>query len=125
MFGDFSPVAIATFRNWLREKYKGDIALTLSTDVPFNLGMPAFDPANNTYIKVKDDKGQELKVTDVVPSTVKDEGDQVIILLKGGADSKSFTVELNNAFMANFGDPTAVYDLTAKTIVVDKLTDQV
>ncbi len=26
VFGDFSPVAVAAFRNWLREKYKGDIA---------------------------------------------------------------------------------------------------
>ena len=66
--------------------------------------------------------GKELPVTDIIPTTMTKEGDQMVINLKGGADSKKFTIEMTNAFMANFGDPTKVYNILTKTVVVDNYT---
>ena len=44
------------------------------------------------------------------------------INLKGGADSKKFTVEYNNSLASNYIDPTKVYYFTENTLVVDKYT---
>ncbi|MBO6107958.1 MAG: hypothetical protein J6P16_00970, partial [Eubacterium sp.] len=109
---------------WRNPENKGDISLTLSTDHPFNVYMSdtEYDAENNTYIKVKDENGKELTIVDIIVATDKTEGDQIIINLKGGADSKKFTVEYNNAFASNYIDPTKVYYFSEYTLVVDKET---
>ena len=106
---------------YFNQENKGNISLILSTDVPFNVQAPEFDPTYNTYVKVLGEDGKELSVDNVVVATDKTEGDQIIINLKGGADSKKFTIELNNAFCANFADPTKLYYLAENSVVVDKL----
>ena len=49
-------------------------------------------------------------------------GDMIIINLKGGADSKKFTVEFNNSLASIYIDPTEVYYFTENSVVVDKYT---
>ena len=70
----------------------------------------------------KDENGKELPITDIIPTTNKVVGDELIINLKGGADSKKFTVEYNNSLASNYIDPTKVYYFTESTLVVDKYT---
>ena len=107
---------------WLNQEMKGDISLILTADVPFNVEAAEFVPENNTFIKVKDENGKELPITDISATTNKVAGDMLIINLKGGADSKKFTVEYNNSLASNYIDPTKVYYFTENTLVVDKYT---
>ena len=107
---------------WRNPEMKGDISLILTADVPFNVEAAEFVPENNTFIKVKDENGKELPITDIIPTTNKVVGDELIINLKGGADSKKFTVEYNNSLASNYIDPTKVYYFTESTLVVDKYT---
>lgn len=122
---DVKPIDIVLSQiGFLNPENKGDISLAIAADPThlFNVNMPEYDKANNTYLKVIDENGKELEVVDIIPVTREKEGDHIIINLKGGADSKKFTVEMTNAFMANFGNPTSVYNLLTKTLVVDNYT---
>ena len=122
---EVNPIDITlTQKGYLNPENKGDISLIIAADPKhnFSVNMPEYDAAYNTYLKVKDENGKELPVTDIIPTTMTKEGDQMVINLKGGADSKKFTIEMTNAFMANFGDPTKVYNILTKTVVVDNYT---
>lgn len=108
---------------WRNPEKKGNVSLILTANETFNVYGPEYDAANNTFIKVKDENGKELQIQDIIPASDKKEGDLIIINLKGGADSKKFTVEYNNAFASNYIDPTQLYYFTEYSLVVDKYTE--
>ncbi len=121
---EVAPIKVEVSQvGYLNPENKGDISLILKANELFNVYALEYDKANNNYLKVKDDKGNELPVTDIIPTSVDKEGDQLVVNLKGGADSKFFTVEMTTAFLANYMDPTKVYDLTTKTVEVNKVAN--
>ena len=111
-------------KGYKNPEQKGDISLILTTDVPFNLNIDysTFEVADVLpYITVKDEKGNALEIQGIVPSTLEKEGDSVVLNLKGGADSKKFTVEVKSSLFTAIIDPTKVFYLAEKTVTVDNL----
>ena len=110
-----------TQEGYLNPEKKGNISMILNTDVPFTrFILPEFDQKEYPILKVTDDKGTEVPVTDVIVTTNKVEGDQLVINLKGGADSKKFTIEFTNSLFAYVNESENFCYLAEKTVVVDK-----
>ncbi|MBR6228769.1 MAG: hypothetical protein IKQ97_03450 [Eubacterium sp.] len=96
-------------------------AITLSTDIPFFTDVE-YKEVSNPAIIVKDEKGKVMTVMAAVVATDKVEGDQLIIDVEGGKDSKKFTVEFTSIFLPMFTNG-GVYYLADSSVVVDNYTD--